>query len=107
MREGLLVEGGASAASAFLRADLVDRLLEAVRAGESRVLVVHDEAGVGKTALAEEFVVCDNWFSSMPGPTWPNRFYLMSGTSGGITTNGQWGYGIFDSGTIHDGTWMP
>jgi phospholipase C len=32
------------------------------------------------------------------GPTWPNRFYLMSGTSGGITTNGQWGYGIFDSG---------
>ena len=33
------------------------------------------------------------------GPTWPNRFYLMSGTSGGITTNGHWGYGIFDSGS--------
>ena len=31
------------------------------------------------------------------GPTLPNRFYLMSGTSGGITTNGKWGYGIFDS----------
>jgi phospholipase C len=33
------------------------------------------------------------------GPTWPNRFYLMSGTSGGITTNDFWGYGIFDSGS--------
>jgi phospholipase C len=31
------------------------------------------------------------------GPTWPNRFYLMSGTSGGITTNGIGGYGVFDS----------
>ena len=24
--------------------------------------------------LAREFAICDNWFSSMPGPTWPNRF---------------------------------
>jgi hypothetical protein len=23
------------------------------------------------TMLAREFAVCDNWFSSMPGPTWP------------------------------------
>ena len=41
--------------------------------------------------------LCANYFSSLLGPTWPNRFYLMSGTSGGITTNGLWGYGIFDS----------
>ena len=41
--------------------------------------------------------LCANYFCSVLGPTWPNRFYLMSGTSGGITTNGQWGYGIFDS----------
>ena len=27
------------------------------------------------TALAENFAVCDNCFSSMPGPTWPNRFF--------------------------------
>jgi hypothetical protein len=32
----------------------------------------------------------------MLGPTWPNRFYLAAGTSGGITTNGVWGYGIFE-----------
>jgi phospholipase C len=42
--------------------------------------------------------LCANYFCSLLGPTWPNRFYLMSGTSGGITNNGQWGYGIFDSG---------
>src|SRR5262249_21282096 len=24
------------------------------------------------TTLAREFAVCDHWFSSMPGPTWPN-----------------------------------
>ena len=33
--------------------DLLDRLIEAVRAGESRVLVLHGEPGVGKTALLD------------------------------------------------------
>lgn len=33
--------------------DVLDRLLEAVRAGESRALVVRGEPGVGKTALLE------------------------------------------------------
>jgi phospholipase C len=35
-------------------------------------------------ALASEFVVCDNWFSSMPGPTWPNRFFAHAASSGGL-----------------------
>ena len=30
--------------------------------------------------LARNFLVCDRWFSSMPGPTWPNRFFVHSGT---------------------------
>ncbi|MGH9436346.1 MAG: alkaline phosphatase family protein [Terriglobia bacterium] len=34
--------------------------------------------------LAKEFVVCDRWFSSMPGPTWPNRFFALCGSSGGL-----------------------
>lgn len=34
--------------------------------------------------LAKEFAVCDNWFSSLPGPTFPNRFFLLAGTSGGL-----------------------
>jgi phospholipase C len=32
-------------------------------------------------ALAEHFAVCDRWFSSVPGPTWTNRLFAMSGTS--------------------------
>jgi phospholipase C len=31
-------------------------------------------------ALAESFTICDNYFCSQMGPTWPNRLYLMSGT---------------------------
>ena len=34
--------------------------------------------------LAREFAVCDNWFSSIPGPTWPNRFFLHAASSGGL-----------------------
>jgi phospholipase C len=35
--------------------------------------------------LAAEFAVCDSWFSSLPGPTWPNRFFMMAASSGGLT----------------------
>jgi len=37
-------------------------------------------------ALARQFTVCDRWFSSLPGPTWPNRFFVHSGTSLGRVT---------------------
>src|SRR5579864_963651 len=47
--------------------------------------------------LFADSALCANYFCSVLGPTWPNRFYLMSGTSGGITTNGRYGTGIFDS----------
>ncbi len=33
--------------------------------------------------LARDFLICDHWFSSVPGPTWPNRFFALSGTSSG------------------------
>jgi phospholipase C len=36
------------------------------------------------TTLARRFTVCDHWFSSMPGPTWPNRFFLHTGTAKGF-----------------------
>lgn len=35
-------------------------------------------------ALAGEFVVCDNWHASMPGPTWPNRMFIHAASSGGL-----------------------
>jgi phospholipase C len=32
-------------------------------------------------ALAAEFAVCDAWHCSLPGPTWPNRFFALGGSS--------------------------
>jgi len=53
-------------------------------------------------SLFETSTLCANYFCSLMGPTWPNRFYLAAGTSGGITTNGVWGYGVFDYPIILD-----
>ena len=38
-------------------------------------------------ALAREFTICDRWFSSVMGPTWPNRFYLHAATADGHKNN--------------------
>jgi phospholipase C len=38
-------------------------------------------------ALADEYVLCDNWYASVMGPTWPNRFFLHAATSGGTMSN--------------------
>lgn len=43
--------------------------------------------------LGKSFLTCDQWFSSLPGPTWPNRFFVHSGTSLGHTTMPN---GVFD-----------
>ncbi len=53
-------------------------------------------------SLFEDSALVVNYFCSVLGPTWPNRFYFAAGTSGGITTNGIWGYGIFDYPIILD-----
>lgn len=33
--------------------------------------------------LARNFTVCDRWFSSVPGATWPNRLYAVAGRAEG------------------------
>ena len=33
--------------------------------------------------LAREFAICDRWFSSVPGATWPNRLYAICGRAAG------------------------
>jgi phospholipase C len=38
-------------------------------------------------ALADAYTICDRWFASVMGPTWPNRFYLHSAQSGGLKGN--------------------
>ena len=35
-------------------------------------------------ALAREFVLCDNWHASLPGPTWPNRMFVHGATASGL-----------------------
>src|SRR5438046_42639 len=39
------------------------------------------------TTLARDFAICDHWFSSLPGPTWPNRLFVHAATSGGHVDN--------------------
>lgn len=57
-------------------------------------------------ALAENFTICDHWFSSLPGPTWPNRLFVHSGTSIGKVTmpdnvfNLNWHW--YDQTTLYD-----
>jgi phospholipase C len=38
--------------------------------------------------LAREYGVCTHWFSSLPGPTTPNRMFAHAGTSGGTIAQG-------------------
>jgi len=38
--------------------------------------------------LAEEYAVCTHWFSSLPGPTTPNRMFVHAGSSGGTVWQG-------------------
>jgi phospholipase C len=35
--------------------------------------------------LAQEFALFNFWYSSLPGPTWPNRFFVHAATSGGLS----------------------
>lgn len=37
--------------------------------------------------LLDEYTLCDNWFSSVMGPTWPNRYYIHAGSAGSRKVN--------------------
>ncbi|GAB2908071.1 phosphocholine-specific phospholipase C [Paralcaligenes ginsengisoli] len=45
-------------------------------------------------ALADAFTVCDHYFCSMPGPTHPNRMFLMTGT---VDPSGKRGGPLIDN----------
>jgi len=38
-------------------------------------------------ALADQYATADRWFCSVMGPTWPNRFYWHTASSGGLKAN--------------------
>jgi phospholipase C len=37
--------------------------------------------------LADAYTLCTRWHCSVPGPTWPNKFYFHCGTSRGMSEN--------------------
>jgi len=47
------------------------------------------------TTLAKQYAVCDRWFSSLPGPTLPNRLFAHAGTCGGRLDNSPEYFGGF------------
>ncbi|AIP23522.1 phospholipase C, phosphocholine-specific [Burkholderia pseudomallei] len=55
-------------------------------------------------ALADAFTVCDNYFCSLPGPTHPNRSYLMTGT---VYPTGRYGGPLLDNSDYVDGDVPP
>ncbi len=38
-------------------------------------------------ALAQEGALCQRWFASVMGPTWPNRYHMLACTSQGVQAN--------------------
>jgi phospholipase C len=52
------------------------------------------------SALATDFVLCDQWFAEVPGPTMPNRLYMHAATSAGWAYN-NWSVPL-DSVTIYE-----
>ena len=58
------------------------------------------------SALAREYAVFNYWHSSLPGPTWPNRFFVHASTSGGLSDSPTTGAIVdgfeFAKGTIYD-----
>jgi phospholipase C len=67
------------------------------------------------TALADNFLVMDRFFASIPGPTWPNRQFFLSAQSEGLTETFYWYRNIsgrlypqrtfFDQVAERNGTW--
>jgi phospholipase C len=49
---------------------------------------IHDEDQVPSYwSWARDYVLCDNFFSSAGGPSYPNHYYFIAGQSGGVLDN--------------------
>ncbi|MEO8935496.1 MAG: alkaline phosphatase family protein [Burkholderiaceae bacterium] len=74
--EGAMSQFVASFANAAQDPDPADREQVMAYFADGALPVLH--------TLAKNYLVCTRWFSSLPGPTWPNRFFVHSGTSRGL-----------------------
>ena len=61
----------------------VDNFLSNHPNGDASEIMAYYDVGFlpSVDTLARSFVICNRWFCSVPGPTWPNRFFVNSGTS--------------------------
>jgi phospholipase C len=78
---------------------LMDKWLPAHRKADGVdgpfVMGYHTRADIPfQFALAETFTVCDEYYCSVFGPTWPNRMYWMTGT---VDAEGQHGGPLIDN----------
>ncbi len=92
---GFIDSANSGASAAQVPADRV-RIMEYFPAGSLSVM----------SALAQQFAVFNYWYSSLPGPTWPNRFFVHAATSGGLTDSPGTGTILggfsFQNGTIYE-----
>lgn len=91
---------------------LTFKTLNKTRAAEAINYYTQDQIRVF-ASMAENYVLFDRWFASVPGPTNPNRAYLTSGTSHGHGKNdaafGVYGLpqrSIFQQLSENNITWM-
>lgn len=81
--------------------------MPAANGGE--IMKCHDPSSVPVlSTLATSFAVCDHWFCSVPGATWPNRNFAVSATSDGqvdIRMKPYWNRTIFELLEDEDRTW--
>lgn len=75
--------------SAITMGGFVDAYAKATNATEGpKIMDCIDPAHVPIiSTLATSFTVLDNYHASVPGPTFPNRLFFLSGTSGGYGDN--------------------
>ncbi len=68
--------------------DPVNPLGDGYCAGERDPMAYYTRAELPTSyQLADAYTLCDRWFCSVMGPTWPNRFYLHAATAEGRMAN--------------------
>jgi phospholipase C len=69
-------------------AGFVTNFAKVARANLGRIMGYHNATEVPiYNLLAKQYCVCDHWHAAVAGPTQPNRFYAIAGTSEGRKAN--------------------
>ncbi|MEI9982595.1 MAG: alkaline phosphatase family protein [Aliidongia sp.] len=73
-----------------LNGGAMDGFLLTQQAGDQFPIGYYEAADVPFfAAAAQNWTICDNYFCSILGPTWPNRFYMHTGQTDRLTTGGN------------------